>query len=239
MERLSDKETPMKLKAFRFPKEVSDEMVRAILDGRKSVTRRVVKPQPKEVYHGGTIWDDKGCRVILVEMQDGRYGEIAVPYHPGDILYVRETWQYAYDLDGNEQIIEGTGKYIYAADDPSEYNYWLMPDGTHRDEVPWHPSTRMPKEAARLFLRVTEVRVERLQDIKLLEILREGVHVLQKVKEIGYEISEDDIGRFEYQRLWNSTIKKADLPRYGWAANPWVWVIEFERISKEEALNNA
>lgn len=95
------------------------------------------------------------------------------PYHPGDILYVRETWQYMYDLDGNDQIIEDTGRYVYAADG-FNVDTWINPDGTHRFGIPWRPSIHMPKEAARIWLKVTDVRVERLQDITIAEVIKEG-----------------------------------------------------------------
>ena len=81
----------------------------------------------------------------------------------------------------------------------------------------WCPSIHMPREAARIFLRVTGVRVERLRDITLADALK-----------------EDCERPMHFDELWNSTIKKADRALYGWEADPWVWVIEFERISREE-----
>ena len=86
----------------------------------------------------------------------------------------------------------------------------------------WHPSIHMPREAARIFLRVTDVRVERVQDIDDDGVVAEGLN-------IGDPFDE----------LWDSTIKPADRALYGWDANPWVWVIEFERITREEAIPNA
>ena len=83
----------------------------------------------------------------------------------------------------------------------------------------WRPSIHMPREAARIFLRVTGVRVERLQDVKYFDCLAEG---------IPYRQMEADIVQ-DFAALWDRTIKPADLPTFGWAANPWVWVIEFER----------
>ena len=101
----------------------------------------------------------------------------------------RETWQYAYDLDGNEQPIEGTGRYMYAADDlPEPFGFCVNPDGTHRDSMPWRPSIHMPREAARIFLRVTNVRVERLQDMSREDAVFEGCDPTLKdiAPDLGY-----------------------------------------------------
>lgn len=178
------------------------EMVRAILESRKTVTRRVVKPQPagdgsapEPLKTRPGYWNSWG--------DDNVYRQ---PYQPGDILWVRETWspvnvrprRYIYKADVDRSIGEGVG----------------LP-------LCWHPSIHMPREAARVFLRVTGVRVERLQKITYDEAIREG----------------SDRGRAlnNFEWIWNHTIKPADLSAYGWDANPWVWVFDFERISKEEA----
>lgn len=96
-------------------------------------------------------------------------------------------------------------------------------------EEPWKPSIHMPKEAARIFLRVTNVRVERLQEITTNQIEQEGVET-----ECPHVLNGEE-KKYAFQNLWNSTIKKSDLDRYGWNANPWVWVIEFERCDKQES----
>ena len=88
----------------------------------------------------------------------------------------------------------------------------------------------MPKEAARIWLRVTNVMVERLQDITSEQIHKEGVEV-----EEPYVLNGEE-KRYAFSRLWDSTIKKSDLDRYGWNASPWVWVIEFERCEKPEGV---
>ena len=134
------------------------EMVKAILDDRKTVTRRVVKPKPEGNMSYGFYSDYPNAWV------DDAFVKYISPYRPGNYLYVRETWQYAYDSDGNGRLVEETGRYVYAADNPNPFNCWVMPDGTERDTMPWRPSIHMPKEAARLFLRVKGVQVERLQD---------------------------------------------------------------------------
>ena len=216
------------------------DMVRAILDGRKTVTRRVVKPQPKSHiayacmgngcgkwgYPGKDAWeywDDESFRIPDGISQDELKRHWTPPCNTGDILYVRETWAPMYP-DETSKIVCG---YMYKADDcglrGEVYQKWYdakYPNG--KDWCwpgKWRPSIHMPKEAARLFLRVTDVRVERLKEINALSAMDEGVTDWN-----------------DFVKLWNSTIKPADLPLYGWDANPWVWVIEFERVRKEAAL---
>ena len=139
-----------------------------------------------------------------------------------------------YDLDSNDQIIEGTGRYVYAADEFG-IDTWVNPDGTHRFGIPWRPSIHMPKEAARIWLKVTDVRVERLQEITEEQAKAEGAN-WKNGKNVGWEekIKRTAIDRFA--KIWDLTIKKSDLPLYGWDANPWVWVITFERCEKPEEV---
>lgn len=183
------------------------EMVRAILDGRKTVTRRVVKPQPESrptPMKKDSCWP--GCFAI-----QGTAKVIRPPYQPGDTLWVRETWAKSM-----------AGTFMYQADDKA-----IMVER-------WRPSIHMPREAARLFLRVTGVRVERLKDIDGHGILKEGID--NGKSNPAMSTRWENMQSMAFAELWNSTLKSADLPLYGWAANPWVWVIEFERISKDEAL---
>lgn len=213
----------MSLKPILF----NTEMVRAILDGRKSCTRRLVKflsgENPKwtgYIKDGAMLYNGKNELCIRTQ-----------PYQPGDILYVRETWC---ALPVNEAgHMRGHSVYYYKADGD------LRPEGWRGN---WHPSLHMPKEAARLFLRVTNVRVERLQDITPKDAENEGVGNLF-YKDIGYseknygtEVDpEYGIAKEQFAWLWESTIKKSDLDFYGWDANPYVWVIEFERCDKPES----
>ncbi|RGS67274.1 hypothetical protein DWX81_07400 [Roseburia inulinivorans] len=213
------------------------EMVRAILDGRKTCTRRLVKPQPdeKHTYPLGFVTDstekkEVGCFGFGIDEYGGSIKYVKTPYQPGDILYVRETWQYLYKLDGNEQIIEDTGKYYYAATDTISFNTYVDENGLEHEHVPWKPSIHMPKEAARIWLKVTDVRVERLQEITSEQICREGVEV-----EYPHVLNGEE-KRYAFSTLWNSTIKKSDIDRYGWDANPYVWVISFERCEKPEGV---
>ena len=194
------------------PMLMNSEMVKAILAGRKTVTRRLIKERHLCVldspYH--KEHSEVPDKVLLEKLCEA-------PYQPGDVLYVRETWCKG-SLNG------GADQYFYKADDNDFH-------------CQWRPSIHMPKEAARIFLRVTGVRVERLQDIRLEGCLAEGVQ-LTFLEERDFA-KRGLIAWQRYSTVWDSTIKKSDLGKYGWDANPWVWVIEFERISKEETLKNA
>ena len=191
------------------------EMVRAILDGRKTCTRRLVRFLPGEnPQWTGYIRDG-------LMLYNGRNEPciIKVPYQPGDTLYVRETWC---GLPVNEAgHMRGHTIYYNKADGELRPKGWR---GT------WHPSIHMPKEAARIWLKVTDVRVERLQEITSEQICREGVEV-----EYPHVLNGEE-KRYAFSRLWDSTIKKSDLDRYGWNASPWVWVIKFERCEKPERV---
>lgn len=196
-------------------------MVRAILDGRKTVTRRVVKARNTEII-GVPKWAKEPCWFDVIKIINGKKvataDKILPPYNPGDILYVRETW-----------------RCIEASCPPSNCTIEYKAGGTERfcgiialptEGGEWKPSIHMPKEAARIFLRVTKVSVERLQDI-----MDDPPGPNNQVVREGCKYGCDFIA------LWDRTIKDADKPLYGWDANPWVWVIEFERITREEAYH--
>ncbi len=172
------------------------EMVRAILDGRKSCTRRIIKPQPQGYF-------EVSEEPLYIYDTDGKQGKITPPYQPGDILYVRETWKQA------------PNGYYY-------YEDWQRNDIA--DVTKWHPSIHMPKEAARIWLKVTDVRVERLQEMWASDVPKEGIY-------FNKPTTADEM-LMAFAKLWNSTIKKSDIDCYGWNANPVVWVIEFERCEK-------
>ena len=188
------------------------EMIRAILDGRKSCTRRILKHDVEAIlnspYHKEhpEVEDEQIISKLCMP-----------PYQPGDILYVRETWC---ALPVNEAgHMRGHSTYYYRADGD------LRPSGWRGK---WNPSIHMPKEAARIWLKVTDVRVERLQEITADGIRNEGL------SSAAVHCGDMEIALKEWENLWNSTIKKSDLDRYGWDASPWVWVIEFERCEKPE-----
>lgn len=203
------------------------EMVRAILDGKKSCTRRLVKPQPdeKHTYPLGFVTDSTekknvGCFGFGIDEYSGSVQYAKQLYQPGDILYVRETWGEGYE--------EGT--YIYKADDKLAN----LPSFSESSKLIYHPSIHMPKEAARIWLRVTNVRVERLNEITDKDAEREGTQ-----PDYPFDYDVDKWPNLEhFKKIWNSTIKKSDLDRYGWDASPWVWVVEFERCEKPEDNQN-
>lgn len=203
-----------------FNKQISTEMVRAILDGRKTCTRRLVKFLPGE----NSQWT--GYIKDGLMLYNGRNEPCIrkVPYQLGDILYVRETWC---GLPVNEAgHMRGHTIYYYKADGELRPKGWR---GT------WHPSIHMPKEAARIWLKVTDVRVERLQEISEDGAKAEGAN-FKNGKNVGFEEKMNRTAIERFAEIWNSTIKKSDLDRYGWDANPWVWVIEFERCEKPEGV---
>lgn len=210
------------------------EMVRAILDGQKSCTRRIIKPQWEECphckyVHNEYIYDKLAENVYCARCGYPLMPERRSPYQQGDILYVRETFI---------QIAAHT--FWYKAGGKS----WMLKD------LRWKPSIHMPKEAARIWLKVTNVRVERLQEITEDQTEEEGflftppcLHMTgENYCDIDgpctSEIKYCDMGAGELfgKVLWNSTIKKSDIDRYGWDANPWVFVIEFERCEKPQEV---
>jgi len=180
------------------------EMVKAILEGRKTQTRRIVKPQPKNYivscHYSSTGFagtDTEGrCRCSSEEYKP--------PYNIGDILWVRETWSPVWVI-------------------PKRYLYRASPeDVPENTPIKWHPSIHMPRKAARIFLKVTDVRVERLQDITDKDAKAEGIKYpvvdsFNNILDNGYRLAFSDI--------WNKLYKN-------WEENPWVWVVEFERVKE-------
>lgn len=210
------------------------EMVRAIMDGRKTVTRRVVKPQPGYVYTGGNVelrrrtdgphkgeWHCYRESPPLDKWVNSPWGgQIAPPYKPGDILYVRETWNTTDDC-GLFPPWPSTGiHYMYLAD---------APESQAAKDAKWRPSIHMPKAAARIFLRVTDVRAERLQCIDEDGAIAEGCVPVICPDCYGFGgrcpycngSGAIEPAMLDFVDTWYSTIKEKDLPQYGWEANPW------------------
>jgi len=178
----------------------SGPMVRAILDGRKTMTRRVCKYQPSvSVRKAGSMWGIKGGDALW------HFGHkiVSCPYgQPGDRLWVRETW-----MPFTEQGCP-VGATIYRATDHPE------PDGD--SPLRWNPPIFMPKSASRITLEITAVRVERVQDIGDEDAEAEGLSWCNAASP-----------RDKFQCLWNSLNAKRG---YGWDANPRVWVVTFKRL---------
>lgn len=211
------------------------EMVEAALDGIKHCTRRVVKGYiPKDAQFGYTAFTPKGCISCRGIFEDG-YGEkfFKLPYQKGDILYVRETFAWCPCWDCGMESVCNQGKDRRYHDEKKEYGCYMYRASCEDNEYPsvdtWHPSIHMPKEAARIWLKVTDVRVERLQDIDINGIRNEGL------TSAAVHAGDMDIALNEWKILWNSTINKSDIDVYGWEANPFVWVDEFERCKRPES----
>ena len=222
----------------------NSEMAKAIMEGRKTATRRTAlksdelrefksSEHPEGWWFRGRVfrtWDN-AMRSILGVMSMCRF-------RTGDILWVREAWS------------EMPYGFVYRADGEE-------PDGWDSDDR-WSPSIQMPRKAARLFLRVTSVRVEPLQDITEEGALAEGVPdewpmdpvycpyckgegLAGAIHPVSLGYMEIDCprcakARDRFANLWDSTIKPKDRATYGWTSNPWVWVIEFERCDRPEGF---
>lgn len=220
------------------------EMVRAILDGRKTCTRRICKDANEYTVPDMEFYNaDRRTYAVhnfadKEQMEQLSTAERTCPICPGDLLYVRETWERfeCWNCEGDERgnctkepkksVLDKTcGCYMYRATDEIS------------GDAKWHPSIHMPKEAARIWLKVTDVRVERLQ-----EITEDGAKAEGAIDNIGFIHSPENeydrihTARENFIEIWDSTIKKSDFDSYGWAANPWVWVIEFERCEKPEGV---
>ena len=225
------------------------EMVRAILEGRKTVTRRLIKPRYRDDECGFQVFTNahtgEFVRVEKVSDQgsgifpDGSERYVKPPYWPGDILYVRETWR------------------VKEAGYPPRYcEIEYKAGGTKRFEriiaLPtlngeWKPSIHLPKKAARLFLKVTDVRAERLHDMSVDDIQKEGIQLTAREEECNCAWATEDCRQqpctnrdaylpamyvSKFAALWDSTIKDDRYLEDSYSKNPWVWVIEFERCEK-------
>ena len=236
---------------------MSTEDVLALLDGRKTMARMPIKPQPTYWDEGERIYDkdsivgpelyspicvDKdgeqypGEEVYGIYSDNGEYG-CEAPFQPGDVLWVRETWRmqnYGYDPETGEY--EGR-EYQYRANFTDEENACY---GRRGGCAPckWRPSIFMPREAARIFLKVTDVRVERVQEITAADAVREGVARGWGLNNVECLAGGCYNGDFEkscalcdvpvegFRQLWNGINAKRG---FSWSNNPFVWVIEFKR----------
>lgn len=220
------------------------DMVRAILEGRKSETRRLVH---KDLCPGeGETWTIMPPKVkggawgIKVSTEDCDYACLITPIKPryevGDILWVRETFTKLW-VDTDIYKHYDQPMYYYAADGDPDITL-VDGDGFEEDDqrIRWRPSIHMPREAARIFICITGVKLEWLNDITEEGAMREGAYKGRLVTEDGetYFLYRPNDGTYMagFQYIWGSTIKPADQSKYGWHANPLVWVYTYERIEK-------
>lgn len=222
------------------------DMVRAILEGRKTVTRRLPSKKIEDKWLKYDEWVVAVAPPGSTSLTEKEFYEKYPPYQPGDILYVRETWNISNMWSSGNKVT-----FIYRGDKSEEDSAMTISvsDGTfdkygemmYENMPEWRPSIHMPKEAARIFLKVTDVRVERLRDMTDKDALNEGAQ--------GVRCDHASLGPYgctdcmntgwleppmvEFMQIWDSTIKKSDIDRCGWDANPWVWVIEFEKVVEE------
>jgi len=208
-----------------LPMLFSTPMVQSIQDLRKTMTRRLnnleeINQEPDKWRFIGLQINSKGNLVAEFYGGNGHARSVKCPWKPGDRLYVRETWNEnpAHDLNENYEGLPPKEQFaVYKASSPD------FSGG-------WRPSIYMPKSAARIWLEVTNIRAERVQDITIADILAEGVTA--DVDEEPPEFDDSVYLWMQYQILWESTIPKKSRPMYGWNASPWVWVIEFKKVTK-------
>mgnify|MGYP002763337043 CR=1 FL=1 len=211
------------------------EMVQAILNDKKTCTRRIVKKIPPETHSVDGEYDNGelkfyanwgGYMPDIATFVDGTV-QLKIPYQPGDILYVRETWhEYA------KRVGKGEDCHL-----EKFYGYKASITNSEDANEPWRPSLFMPKEAARIWLKVTDINLERLQDITEDGAKAEGSN-WKNGRNVGVEEKMKRTSIERFAEIWDGTIGKMNLYRYGWEANPWVWVIKFERCEKPEGWPN-
>ena len=179
-------------------------MVRAILAGTKTQTRRAVKPQPAADLGYMMGYSQQYAIQCGEDWPDDARDRVRCPYGaPGDRLWVRETWGHWGMIEPESDCI------IYRAD-------------ADQSGIVWHSSIHMPRWASRILLEVVAVRVERVQDISEADALAEGMLLEEKwTPDLRYP------ARAAYAKLWDEINAKRGYP---WAANPWVWVVEFKRL---------
>ena len=207
----------------------SGPMVKAIMEGRKTMTRRVIKPQPTK---GETVcsWTCNGKLLDWgIADADGDPLDVSLkcPYGiPGDLLWVREAFATRPLPDGGEQVLfKEQFRNLWSV---LQLEQFIEERGMAKPDIKWKPGMFLPRELSRLTLRVTAVRVERVQDISGMDAKREGVNIPAHMPQDGADL---DWAKKEFALLWDSINAKRG---YGWDANLWVWVVSFEKLKEVE-----
>ncbi len=214
----------------------SQAMVKAILEGRKTQTRREAKHQPKIDTGSGYVYVNEGY-VFDIHNWKQPVMEQFCPYEPGDVLWVRENW-----AARNYDSLNGIYTIQYQATEDLKYVRLNKPVDVSLTSLggkqKWRPSIHLPKQAARIFLKVVNRRLEQIQEITTIDAKAEGVKKHSDFGSTGYVLYTDqgkaytDIDAvWSFESLWRS-INGDD----SWDKNPWVWVIQFERIEKPEGF---
>lgn len=200
----------------------NSDMVRAILEGRKTMTRRPIKSQP--LFKESSLSDF--CT------KHGRSLNKCCPYgNVGDRLWVRETTEI--DEDASDSVClsrysADKSPVLYSGCDDEEFNGTVAHWDYHRDV---RPSIHMPRWASRITLEITNVRVERVQEITEADAMAEGVELIESEREVGFKDYQNEGGNYiqskhSFRSLWDSIYSE----KYPWKSNPWVWVIELRRV---------
>jgi hypothetical protein len=194
-------------------------MVRAVLAGTKTQTRRLVKPQPNSGPNGEMVDLGNGWGLL-----DGVLSGLwFCPYgRSGDRLWVRETW--SHDAESLEQC-RSAHEDIMAGHDGMGYGPYYRATEIAPDTLRWRPAIHMPRWASRITLGLTDVRVERLQEVSDEDAFAEGI---QTAVDLGQR--DDGTARGAFRVLWDSINAK----RAPWASNPWVWVLSFKLAAHEQ-----
>lgn len=196
----------------------STPMVQAILDGNKTVTRRAIK---LDLGLADTDKSDNSYLKIPDEYGEYHDAKDLCRYQVGGVLYARETW-----LKADDGIYYKADELPISREIRIAYGY------------KWKPSIHMKKEFARIFLKVKDVRVEKLQDITEDQAEKEGAETDEFLQYMDWAESVAPAGvpctfptvRDNFAKIWDSTVSKKDFDKYGWESNPYVYVIEFERV---------
>lgn len=212
-----------------------DEMVRAILAGKKSQTRRVIKPQPSESWMANTDWSryyKNGKKHLWIAHPEIATREIKCKYAPRDHVWVREAWRVE---ERKSDLVDGVR---YRADDAflrientwTAAEQWVVANDNGRHGTKWRPSIFMPRWASRITLEITDIRVERLQAISEQDAKAEGVpnnHACHWLDDDpGYM---HDVYRRNFVRVWD----EINGEKYPWASDPYVWAISFRRVNEQ------